>query len=106
MTAAHCVADAETMKVYLGAHNVREESEEGRLEFESTNFFAHPKWNSVTIKNDIGLIQLPEKVEFNEIIRPICLPSYSDEDDKFAGLDVRKKNKIYIKRLTNYSIEF
>ena len=90
MTAAHCVSGATSMKVFLGAHNVREENEEGRLEFESTEFFAHPDWNQLLIRNDIGLIRLPQKVEFNEIIRPICLPSYSDVSDNFAGLDVIK----------------
>ena len=25
----------------------------------------------------------------SDTIRPICLPSYSEEDEKFAGLDVR-----------------
>jgi len=87
MTAAHCVDGATSMKVFLGAHNVREETEEGRLEFESTEYFAHPSWNGALIRNDIGLIRLPQKVEFNDIIRPVCLPSYSDVDDRFAGLD-------------------
>lgn len=88
MTAAHCVDGATSMKVFLGAHNVRETTEDGRLEFEATEYFAHPDWNTLLIRNDIGLIRLPQKVQFNEIIRPICLPSYSDVDDKFAGLDV------------------
>ena len=60
----------------------------GRLEFEAAEWFAHPNWVSALIRNDIGLIRLPQKVEFNEFIRPICLPSYSDVDDNFAGLDV------------------
>ena len=88
MTAAHCVASADAMTVFLGAHNVKEETEDGRLELVSTNWFAHPKWNQITISNDIGLVQLPRKINFTETIRPICLPSYSDVDDKFAGLDV------------------
>ena len=54
----------------------------------STNWFAHPKWSQITISNDIGLVQLPRKINFTETMRPICLPSYSDVDDKFAGLDV------------------
>ena len=87
MTAAHCVDGATSMKVFLGAHNVREASEEGRLEFEAAEYFAHPSWNGLLIRNDIGLIRLPQKVEFNDIIRPICLPSYSDVEDNFAGLD-------------------
>ena len=62
--------------------------QEGRQEFEATEYFTHPNWISVLIRNDIGLIRLPQKVEFNEFIRPICLPSYSDVDDNFAGLDV------------------
>ena len=60
----------------------------GRQEFEAAEYFAHPNWVSALIRNDIGLIRLPQKVEFNEFIRPICLPSYSDVDDNFAGLDV------------------
>ena len=31
MTAAHCVADADAMTVFLGAHNVKEETEEGTV---------------------------------------------------------------------------
>ena len=70
--------------------------QEGRQEFEATEYFTHPNWISVLIRNDIGLIKLPQKVEFNEFIRPVCLPSYSDVDDNFAGLDV-----IHIYILTN-----
>ena len=87
MTAAHCVAGATSMKVYLGAHNVRE-AEDFRLEFESNEYFEHPSWSQILIRNDIGLVRLPQKIEFNEIIRPVCLPSYSDVNDNFAGLDV------------------
>jgi len=86
MTAAHCVAGATSMKVYLGAHNVRE-AEDFRLEFESNEYFEHPSWSQILIRNDIGLVRLPQKIEFNEIIRPVCLPSYSDVNDNFAGLD-------------------
>ena len=82
----------------LGAHNVREEFEEGRLELVSENWFAHPKWSQIGIRNDIGLIQLPYKINFTDIISPICLPSYSDVSDDFAGLDV---SKIIYKQMLN-----
>ena len=84
--------------VLLGAHNVREEFEEGRLELVSENWFAHPKWSQIGIRNDIGLIQLPYKINFTDIISPICLPSYSDVSDDFAGLDV---SKIIYKQMLN-----
>jgi hypothetical protein len=54
------------------------------------NWFAHPSWISFLIKNDIGLIRLPENINFTENIRPVCLPSYSDSADAFAGLTVTK----------------
>ena len=107
MTAAHCVAGATSMKVYLGAHNVRE-VEDFRLEFDSNEYFEHPSWNQFLIRNDIGLVRLPQKIEFNDIIRPVCLPSYSDVNDNFAGLDVcisfayltfKKLMKFFFRRL-------
>ena len=92
----------------LGAHNVREEFEEGRLELVSENWFAHPKWSQIGIRNDIGLIQLPYKINFTDIISPICLPSYSDVSDDFAGLDVSKiiYKQISRKNLKIYIISF
>ena len=92
----------------LGAHNVREEFEEGRLELVSENWFAHPKWSQIGIRNDIGLIQLPYKINFTDIISPICLPSYSDVSDDFAGLDVSKiiYKQISRKNLKLYIISF
>lgn len=87
LTAGHCVDGFDGIDVFLGAHNVREESEEGRLEFIAAEFFAHPEYSATTIKNDIGLIRLPQPINFTDTIRPICLPSYSEEDEKFAGLD-------------------
>lgn len=87
LTAGHCVDGFDAIDVFLGAHNVREASEEGRLEFAAADFFAHPEYNPSTIKNDIGLIRLPQAINFTDNIRPICLPSHSEEDEKFAGLD-------------------
>ena len=72
------------------------------MEFEAAEYFAHPNWNGALIRNDIGLIRLPQKVDFTDTIRPVCLPSYSDVDDKFAGLDVIKISKYFISMyLTN-----
>jgi len=87
LTAAHCVDKIDAIDIFLGAHNVREVSEEGRLEIQAADFFAHPSYNPQTIKNDIGLIRLPHPINFTDNIRPICLPKYSEEEENFANLD-------------------
>ena len=64
VTAAHCAKDASEMRVMLGAHNVREASEEGRLELVTRDFFTHEKYSQVTLHNDIALVHLPQSVNF------------------------------------------
>jgi len=86
LTAAHCAKDASEMVVMLGAHNVREESEEGRIELTTTDFFTHPNYNTFTLHNDLALVHLPVKVEFTDTIRPVCLPTYSDVGDAMDHL--------------------
>jgi len=86
LTAGHCAKDASEMKIMLGAHNVREASEEGRIELTSTDFFTHPKYSALTVHNDLALVHLPEKVTFDDNIRPVCLPSHSDAGEAMAHL--------------------
>jgi len=86
LTAGHCAHGAKKMKVMLGAHNVRQASEEGRIELETTKFFTHPDYSSITIHNDLALVHLPQKVEFGPAIRPVCLPAHSEAGESFAHL--------------------
>ena len=65
MTAGHCADGAQSMRIMLGAHNVREAAEEGRLEITSTDIFKHESYNPFLIHNDIALVKLPEPVTFN-----------------------------------------
>jgi len=88
MTAGHCADDATSVEVMLGAHNVREAVEDGRMEIMSTDIFKHESYNGILIHNDIALIKLPEPIEFNDNIRPICLPSYSEWNTTFDHLDM------------------
>merc|ERR1711892_48390 len=64
LTAAHCAKDASEMKVMLGAHNVRDDSEEGRIELVTRDFFTHEKYSQITLHNDLALVHLPEAVNF------------------------------------------
>ena len=65
MTAGHCADGASSVQVMLGAHNVREAAEEGRMEIMSTDIFKHESYNPILIHNDIALIKLPEPIQFN-----------------------------------------
>jgi len=44
------------------------------VEISSYNGWTHPQWNSNDLSNDLALIQLPQKITFNDFIRPACLP--------------------------------
>jgi len=86
LTAAHCADGASEMLVMLGAHNVREGAEEGRMELTTTDFFTHPDWSQMNIHNDLALIHLPQAINFTDKISPVCLPAYSEAEETFAHL--------------------
>ena len=65
------------MRVMLGAHNVREATEEGRIEVTcmcssnlsdvqvvTTDFFTHPGWSQFNLHNDLALVHLPYALNF------------------------------------------
>merc|ERR1711921_307 len=81
LTAAHCVDGASYYDIMAGAHNVREPSEDNRVEITSFNGWYHPQWDPNTLSNDIALIELPSPITFNDYIKPSCLPSVGDTAD-------------------------
>merc|ERR1712050_331712 len=85
MTAAHCADGASYFNILAGAHNVRASSEPHRVEITSYEGFTHPGWDPNTLDNDIALVRLPEKIEFNDYIRPACLPPSEDENNGYVG---------------------
>ena len=58
---------ARFFNLMLGAHNVRESAvnEPNRVEITATKYDIYPSWDSYTLRNDIALIKLPEKITFN-----------------------------------------
>jgi len=81
MTAAHCADGASYFDIMAGAHNVRASSEPHRVEITSYNGWTHPNWDHNTLANDIALIELPSPMEFNDYIKPSCMPMAGDSAD-------------------------
>jgi len=83
LTAAHCITDLdpEMYLVRLGAYNLSDTSERGRVSMELSELHVHPKytrnWNNSWY--DIALMKLKEPIEFTDHISPICLPAVQDE---------------------------
>uniref|UniRef100_A0A3Q0RHD8 trypsin n=1 Tax=Amphilophus citrinellus TaxID=61819 RepID=A0A3Q0RHD8_AMPCI len=48
--------------------------------------FLHPDFQPNNYNNDIALLRLSERVEFNQLIRPVCLPPPHGQDDPPAPL--------------------
>uniref|UniRef100_A0A3B4FLK2 Acrosin n=1 Tax=Pundamilia nyererei TaxID=303518 RepID=A0A3B4FLK2_9CICH len=81
LTAAHCISfnnnnnnGLDLYSVHLGRH-----SQSGLNPNEVTqtleNIVCHPKYNPLTIENDICLLKLSAPVNFTDYIQPICLAS-------------------------------
>ena len=64
----------------LGAHNIKAETEEGRVNINTMMFFTHPEYNPTALQNDIALIHLGRPVQFSRRISPVCLPGQADTD--------------------------
>merc|ERR1711963_814866 len=82
LTAAHCVDGASYFDIMAGAHNVRESSEPHRVEITSYNGWTHPQWDHNTLSNDVALIELPSPIDFNDYIKPSCMPAAGDTADE------------------------
>ncbi|XP_044266160.1 brachyurin-like [Tribolium madens] len=74
LTAAHCVYESESFSIYLGTNDLQNLGSKGMV-INATTYIAHPEYNSVTLANNLGLIQLPKLVTFNDRIQSIQLPS-------------------------------
>merc|ERR1712179_563212 len=81
LTAAHCADGASYFDIMAGAHNVRASSEPHRVEITSYNGWTHPQWNTADLSNDLALIELPSPIDFNDYIKPSCIPSKGDTAD-------------------------
>lgn len=79
LTAGHCLVSRElgpVRYVKLGSLNLIHEENVGCPEdFNVIDRIAHPDYKTSSYYNDIALLKLDRKVNFNPHIRPACLPS-------------------------------
>ena len=48
----------------------------------------HPSYNDTTYENDIALIEVDGKIEFTNVVQPICLPEFKPLKKPFYDLCV------------------
>lgn len=52
------------------------------LQFNISKVFLHPYYDSISRTNDIALIKIDGRIEFNDYIRPACLPQINAKIEK------------------------
>jgi len=85
LTAGHCVDGAQSFEVHLGALEINNQAEEGRVVHRTSRSVLHPQYSAFLVRNDIALIRLESPVNFTATVQPIRLPR---ANDKFVGVNV------------------
>ena len=76
-------------KIVAGLLNLRQTSSYGVQQLNVQQIFRHEGFSSTGLINDITLIKLSTPAQFNDAVRPICLPDVSGSQDPFIGQNVR-----------------
>ncbi|KAL7850958.1 hypothetical protein AOLI_G00213140 [Acnodon oligacanthus] len=74
LTAAHCLETSFRFRVRLGDY-FQFMKEKNEVTIPVSKVISHPKYNPVTVDNDIALLRLATPVKFTNYILPACLPS-------------------------------
>ncbi|KAG7225957.1 hypothetical protein INR49_018558 [Caranx melampygus] len=69
----------EHVKVFLGLHDTRDKRLATIRLVEK--IYLHPDFQPNNYNNDIALLRLKERVEFNDVVRPVCVPPLHSKDD-------------------------
>jgi secreted trypsin-like serine protease len=83
LTAAHCVSlntVSNFTNVILGARDISvQETRQQRIGVPSSAYRVHRDWNLRTISNDIALLITPVRINYNQFVQPVALPSVLTE---------------------------
>uniref|UniRef100_H2Y820 Peptidase S1 domain-containing protein n=1 Tax=Ciona savignyi TaxID=51511 RepID=H2Y820_CIOSA len=72
LTAAHCLENftSPMLKIYVGRHVAAGNSGEALMNV--LEITTHPKYNNLTLDNDIAILRLEKSIVYTSTIRPIC----------------------------------
>ncbi|XP_053688653.1 collagenase-like [Sabethes cyaneus] len=94
LTAGHCTQGATSFEVTLGAVDLNDNENDGRVVVTATEYVRHEKYNPLFATNDVAVVKLPEPVQFNERVQPVKLPtgadSYTDQKVVVSGWGLQK----------------
>nr|ATU82435.1 venom S1 protease 23 [Lethocerus distinctifemur] len=75
LTASHCTTDVDAQYyVTTGQHIVNLPSNRSRM-YRVEKVINHPEYNQINDWNDLSVLVIAEKMEFNQFVGPVCLPS-------------------------------
>lgn len=90
--------EQEKITVVLGAHNLYQNGETGRIKLKSQKYWIHENFTFPSVVNDIAIIELPEEVTFTDSIQPIKISKKEEiqnEKDLIVVLSGWGKKKGY-----------
>jgi secreted trypsin-like serine protease len=90
LTAAHCVSSIKVVQLpdYFVVVGAQYKNDTNPVRFKFNAIFVHPKYNDETYDNDIALIELAYRVDFNDSKAGfICLPPSNQVTYPYAGMN-------------------
>ncbi|RXG59469.1 Suppressor of tumorigenicity 14 protein-like, partial [Armadillidium vulgare] len=102
LTAAHCVTAYRTrphiLELSIGDWDLATTEDGQNVEAQVKKITAHKDFNFFDLQNDIAVLELKNKVEFNDRIRPICIPpadlNIGDVPITITGWGRNERNKL------------
>nr|XP_018896577.1 PREDICTED: trypsin-1-like [Bemisia tabaci] len=97
LTAAHCVYgfDKKNIVVRIKDHDRSSQNETYHIDRKVKTVIRYKGYSPSTYNHDIALLRLDEEVQWNELLRPVCLPrpglSYTGHDGIVTGWGVTKQ---------------